>query len=141
MKAIIDTNVLSEARRPGGHPGVKRYLMQADEDDLFISVITLGELSHGIAKLEPSARQAELERWLAATERLFDSRLLPITRDVAVRWGRLTVQCARRGYAIGQSDALIAATAVEHDLAVLTRNVRHFEPTGVTVIDPSQAAG
>lgn len=140
MKAIIDTNVLSEARRPGGHAGVKQYLMQADESDLYLSVITLGELSRGIAKLEPGTRHTELEDWLAATEHLFASRLLAIDRAIAVRWGRLTDRCARQGFTIGQADALIAATALEHGMAIITRNARDFEPTGVRVIDPTANA-
>lgn len=140
MNAIIDTNVLSEARRAGGHPAIKQYLMNAEEDALYLSVITLGELSRGIAKLDPGARQTELEQWLSATERLFISRLLPIDRHVAVRWGKLTDRCARQGVTIGQADALIAATALQHGLAIVTRNVRHFEPTGVHVIDPTQNA-
>lgn len=136
MKVILDTNVLSEARHPQGDPRVKKYLQDADEDDLYLSVITLGELARGIARLEAGARQSRLEAWLADTENLFSSRVLPIDRDIAVRWGRLTDRCARRGVALGQADGLIAATAIEHGMAVVTGNVKHFEPTGVKVIDP-----
>lgn len=137
MKAIIDTNILSEARRAGGHPAVKAYLMDADESDFYLSVITLGELSRGIAKLEPGRRKGELEAWLSATEGLFASRVLPIDRAVAVRWGNLTDQCARKGRVLGMADGLIAATALEHGMTVITRNTRDFEPAGVKVVDPT----
>lgn len=140
MKVLLDTNILSEARRTAGHPAVRQFLLEADDADLFLSVITLGEIARGIAKLDPGTHQAELERWLDDTEHLFAARILPINRDVAVRWGRLTDQCARKGEALGQADGLIAATAMEYGLAVVTRNRKHFEPTGVKVIDPCQDA-
>ena len=92
---------MSEARHPKGNPAVKQYLLDAEEDDLHLSVITLGELARGIAKLDPGTRQAELEAWLANTEKLFALRVLPIDRDVAVRWGKLTDQCAHKGIALG----------------------------------------
>lgn len=136
MKVLIDTNILSEARRTGGHPAIKQFLMDADDSDLHMSVITIGEIARGIAKLEPGARQVELEAWLAATERLFAKRVLPIDRDVAIRWGKITDQCARSGHVLGQADGLIAATALENGMAVVTRNSRDFDPTGVRVIDP-----
>lgn len=137
MKVILDTNILSEARHPKGDPKIKQYLQKADEADLHLSVITLGELARGIARLDPGARQAQLEAWLATTEKLFAARVLPIDRDIAVRWGRLTDHCARQGITLGQADGLIAATALENGMAVVTGNTRHFTPTGVKVIDPS----
>lgn len=139
MKVILDTNILSQARHPKGNPAVKKYLLQADEGDLYLSVITLGELARGIAKLDPGTRQSQLEAWLADTEKLFASRVLQIDRNIAVRWGKLTDHCARKGIALGQADGLIAATALERGMSVVTGNVKHFEPTGVKVIDPCGA--
>lgn len=136
MKVILDTDILSEARHPKGDPAVKQYLLNADEDDLYLSVITLGEIARGIAKLDPGTHQSRLEAWLADTEKLFATRLLTIDRDIAVRWGRLTDHCARKGVTLGQADGLIAATALENGMAVVTGNRKHFEPTGVKVISP-----
>jgi predicted nucleic acid-binding protein len=137
LKVLVDTNILSEARRPSGHQAVKRYLAEADENDLYLSVITLGEIAYGIARLDPGARRTELQNWLDQTQTLFVDRLLPIDRAIAVAWGRLTARCAAAGHTLGQADGLIAATAQHHGLIVLTRNTRDFLPTDVPAIDPT----
>ena len=136
MKALIDTDVLSEARKPDGHEMVRKLVAAADPDDLFISVISIGEISHGIARLPAGARRRELEAWLGMTERHFADRILPIDRDIAQLWGEITAKVATAGRTLHAADGLIAATALRHGLRLLTRNVKDFEPTGVLLSNP-----
>ena len=136
MKALIDTDVLSEARKPDGHEMVRKLVAAADPDDLFISVISIGEISHGIARLPAGARRRELEAWLGMTERHFTDRILPIDRDIAQLWGEIAAKAATAGRTLHAADGLIAATALRHGLRLLTRNVKDFEPTGVLLSNP-----
>ena len=136
MKTLIDTDVLSEARKPTGHAMVKQRLAAADPGDLFISVISIGEIAHGIARLPAGARRQELEAWLGITERHFADRVLPIDRDIAQLWGEITAKAASAGRALHAADGLIAATALHHGLRIMTRNVADYEPTGVLLVNP-----
>ena len=136
MKTLIDTDVLSEARKPDGHAMVKQRLAAAEPDDLFISVISIGEITHGIARLPAGAKRRELESWLGVTERHFADRILPIDRDIAQLWGEITAKVATAGRTLHAADGLIAATALRHGLRLLTRNVKDFEPTGVLLSNP-----
>lgn len=139
MRTLIDTDVLSEMQKPQGQASVRRRLAEADPSDLFLSVISIGEISHGIFRLPSGARRRELEAWLAITERHFADRVLPINRDIAQLWGELTAKAAGAGRTLHAADGLIAATALHHGLRILTRNVRDFEPTGVLLSNPWEA--
>jgi predicted nucleic acid-binding protein len=126
---LLDTNVLSEFSRSAGlpHPNVKRWLESARPDDLFTSVLTFGEIRKGIELLPPGRKRKELEGWLAADlPAWFGSRLLPVSRAISNRWGMLAAQTQQRGRPLGNIDGLLAATAFEHGLAVVTRNTSHF---------------
>lgn len=136
MKTLIDTDVLSEARKPDGHAMVRERLATAQPDDLFLSVVTIGEITHGIARLPAGAKRRELEAWLAMTERHFSDRILPIDRDIAQLWGEMTAKASQAGRVLHVADGLIAATALHHGLRILTRNVKDYEATGVLVLNP-----
>jgi predicted nucleic acid-binding protein len=136
MKTLIDTDVLSEARKADGHPLVRQRLAAAAPDDLFISVISLGEIAYGVARLPAGAKRRELEAWLAMTERHFSDRVLPVDRDIAQLWGEITAKAAQGGRTLHAADGLIAATALRHGLRLMTRNVKDFETTGVMVVNP-----
>jgi len=136
MKTLIDTDVLSEARKPDGHASVKQRLAAADPSDLFISVISIGEIAHGIARLPAGARRRDLETWFGMTERHFADRILPIDRDIAQLWGEITARAASNGRTLHAADGLIAATALHHGLRIMTRNVKDFEATGVLLTNP-----
>ncbi len=130
---LLDTVVLSELRKRDRHPGVVRWLRNSPADDLFLSAVTIGEIERGIVRQrgkDPAFAEA-LESWLDRTIQIYADRILPIDTRIARRWGSLSARIGHDG-----ADLLIAATALEHDLTVVTRNTRHFEPTGVTVIDP-----
>lgn len=136
MKTLVDTDVLSEARRSKGHPGVRQRLSDAGPDDLFISVISIGEIMHGIARLPAGSKRRELETWLAMTERHFADRILPVDRDIAQLWGEITAKAAKSGRTLRPADGLIAATALRHGLRVMTGNAKDYEVTGVLLSNP-----
>ena len=134
MSFLIDTNVLSESARPRPDPAVLDWFTGVPDDDLYVSVLTLGEIRKGIEKLAESARREKLRRWLEHDLRdWFGPRVLSIDAQVADRWGRLVAQAGRPLPAI---DSLLAATALHHDLRLVTRNVTDFEFTGLEVVDP-----
>ena len=131
---LIDTDVLSALRKPERSPAVVGWLRQQRSTDLYVSVVTVGEVERGIAgqrhRNPPFADL--LAAWLDALVGLYGERILPVDLAVARRWGRLSAAVGHDG-----ADLLIAATAIEHGLTVVTRNVRRFEPAGVAVLDPT----
>ena len=130
---LLDTVVLSELRRRPHDPGVAGWFRSVAATDLFVSVITIGEVEVGIEKQRAVNPRfaAELSRWVELTLRAYTDRILPFDVAIARRWGRLVVRAGHKGI-----DLAIAATALEHGLTVVTRNVAHFEPTGVPILNP-----
>jgi predicted nucleic acid-binding protein len=134
---LLDTNIPSEMTRPFPHPSVAQWLEDADDDRLYFILVSLGEIQKGIATLPESKRRIELRQWLDETLRpWFQGRILPVNEPIAERWGLLAGQCKLRGRPLKVEDGLIAATALEHDLTVVTRNVRDFEELGVSIFNP-----
>jgi len=130
---LIDTNVLSALRRPDRAPQVADWLRSKPEDQLFISVVTIGEIERGIALQDgrnPEFAQ-DLRRWIDRTSLLFSDRLLPFGAEEARVWGRLSARIGHTG-----ADLQIAATALTHGATVVTGNVSDFEPTGVEIENP-----
>jgi predicted nucleic acid-binding protein len=130
---LLDTVVLSELRKSQPSAAVLEWLSSQRDSELFICVVSLGEIERGIEKKRSSdpGFATFLGRWLDDLVNLYGDRMLPITPVIARRWGSLS---ARMGN--DSADLLIAATAITHGLKVATRNVRHFAPTGVEVINP-----
>ena len=136
---LIDTNVLSEYNRPGGTPdaGVRRWLETTHRDVQYVSVITLAEIQKGIGLLDEGKRRNQLQQWLVSDlEDWFFGRILPVDRQVANRWAELLVFCSGKGRPLPSIDSLLAATALEHDLVMVTRNVKDFEGIGVAILNP-----
>lgn len=135
---IIDTDVLSALRSRERNPEVARWLAGQRAADLYLSVVSIGEIERGLAAVKDRdpASAAQLEEWLDTLLRLHGDRILQVDLSVARRWGVLSQGCGHAG-----PDLLIAATALEHGLTVVTRNIRHFRPTGVPVLDPSSTEG
>lgn len=133
---LLDTVVLSELRRRERNLGVVHWIASQRSSDLFLSVVTIGEIERGI--LQQQTRNAQfatvLAAWLEKIIHLYADRILGIDTPVARRWGRLSAEIGNDG-----ADLLIAATAQEHGLTVVTRNLRHFEPAGVAVLNPWDA--
>jgi predicted nucleic acid-binding protein len=130
---LLDTNVLSAVRRPDRAPRVAAWLGGKSEQDLFLSVITIGEIERGIRQQESRAPDfaRDLRLWLDRTVLVFSDRLLPFEADDARIWGRLSADIGHPG-----ADLMIAASALRHGATVVTGNVRDFVPTGVAVENP-----
>lgn len=130
---LIDTMVLSERSKAKPFASVLDWLQSIELEHIFISVMTIGEIQRGIHKLElQEGRTAAKHRnWLDATLGHYSGQILPVTLEISRRWGPLSHDMRRT-----DPDLLIAATALEHDLTLATRNVRHFEPTGVKLFNP-----
>ena len=131
---LLDTDVLSDLRRSERNPSVARWVEQRRSSDLYISVVTVGEIERGIAQRQrhdPPFAQ-DLALWLDRVLAWYSDRILQVDAATARRWGQLSATIGHEGV-----DLIIAATALEHGLTVVTRNVRHFEPTGVPVVDPA----
>ena len=137
MNYLLDTNLISEWIKPEPNRGVVTWTAEADEDRLFISVVTLAELRHGIDRLTAGRRRDRLDSWLQhdLPDR-FGERVLPVTLNVADKWGRIVTKCEALGRPIGVMDAFIAATADVHKLAVVTRNESDFESAVASIVNP-----
>jgi toxin FitB len=137
MNYLLDTCVLSEFTRRKPDEKVIRWLDSMDEEKLFLSAITVGEIQRGIERLPESHRKAELLVWLndGLIER-FGGRILPLNTETMLLWGSLTGQMEKSGQPMALMDSLIVATALQDNLIVVTRNVSDFLPCGVQVINP-----
>lgn len=137
MSFLLDTNVVSEWTRPRPNAGVIHWLTECDEDAVFLSVVTIVELRHGIERLSAGRRRSRLDAWLG-DELLprFEGRILPIDSGIADRSGRLVARREILGRPIHAMDALIAATAAAHDLTLVTRNVTDFETVVKSLLNP-----
>lgn len=140
MNYLLDTCVISELAKPEPDAGVAQWLEDADEMSLYLSVLTLGELEKGIAKLPASARRRKIEAWVRRelAER-FRDRLLDVNADVAAKWGALSGESESRGVPLPVIDALVAATSLVHGLTVATRNTADLERCGARCVNPWKA--
>lgn len=130
---LLDTVVLSELRRRQRNPGVVAWMEEQRDNDVFLSVITIGEIEQGIVRKrmsDPAFAEA-LAGWLDGILMLYRDRIIGIDLSTARRWGRLSGEIGHAG-----ADLMIASSALEHGLTVVTRNTRHFQATGVGVVDP-----
>lgn len=138
MRVLLDTCVLSELNRARCDAGVRHAIESLRPEDLFVSVLSVGEITKGIAILVEGRRKQALRNWLLTLEGEFADRLLPVDLETSHIWGEITATGQRAGRTIAASDGLIAATARRHGLHVMTRNTTHFEPTGVLLLNPWQ---
>lgn len=136
---LLDTNAISEPKRARPDAGVVAWLNDQLLTDLHISVLTIGELRRGIIRLGPGRRRDDLDFWLAQVVLRFGDRILPVDLEVTERWAALAETQRAAGRSADMTDEMIAATAHVHGLAVVTRNVRHFEHSGCRVLSPWSA--
>lgn len=118
-------------------PDVVRWMDERDEERLFLSVLTFGELQKGISKLEPSTKRRKLQAWVENDlSNRFEGRLLSVDTEVAITWGHLQGESERRGERLPVIDSLLAATALAHNLVVVTRNTKDLAKCQVQIVNP-----
>lgn len=134
---LLDTNVVSELRRPRPNPKVAAFVASQPGTMLFTSEVTFGEIRYGIEQLDDAARRADINLWLDRTLRpLFAGRVLPVTEDVIVRWKTMVAAGQARRHTHSQPDLFVAAIAALEDLVVVSRDTAEFVIAGVPVFDP-----
>src|SRR5258705_7152955 len=134
---MLDTNIISELRKPNPNSKVINFIAAQPGATLFVTDVTLAEITYGIEQLGDAGRRADLRLWLERNLRpLFAGRILAITEDVIVRWKFMVVEGQKRGHTFGQPDLFIAAIAALQDLVVVSRDVSELVKAGVRVFDP-----
>jgi predicted nucleic acid-binding protein len=137
MRYLLDTNVISEAVTPRPNPAVMRWGLGQSSLDLFVSVLSFGEIRKGIELRFRDARRAELENWLSSTlPAQFRGRILPIDQDIALEWGRLSAEGQKSGRVLPAIDGLLLATATVHGMTLVTRNERDCAGRGTAIFNP-----
>jgi predicted nucleic acid-binding protein len=137
MPWLLDTNILSELRRPRPEPNVVEFVAGCPLHQIYISVVTLAEIRFGIELISEPVRRAALYDWLTHRVRLmFEGRVLPLSEEVMLKWRLLIEEGRKSGHTFSQPDLMIAATALHHDLIVVTRDRSEYERAYVTVLDP-----
>jgi predicted nucleic acid-binding protein len=138
---LLDTNIPSEFSRDRPEGRVVQWLKAQPVATLFLSAVTIGEIRKGLVVLPQGRRRTELEAWFSTDLLIwFRNRILPVTHSIADRWGVLDGQCQLKGTPLNTADGMIAATALEHDLTVVTRNVKDFAGLSVGVFNPWDSA-
>jgi toxin FitB len=138
VRALLDSCVLTELGKDNGNPTVKSAVADIATANLYLSVLTVGEIAKGIALLRAGRKKTSLGTWLTRVENQYADRILGIDAETARLWGELTARAQRSGIIIPSVDGLLAATALRHGLHVMTRNTKHFEASGALIIDPWQ---
>jgi len=137
LNYLLDTCVISEFVKPQPEHKVIKWLNEVEVDRLFLSVVTLGEIQSGISNLPPSNRRTELEEWLNGDlVRQFANRVLVLDGDTMITWGQMTAEHKRQAKPMGVMDSLIAATALKHKMALVTRNTADFQHVGLSLLNP-----
>jgi len=137
LRYLLDTCVISELIKPGQNKRVADWIKNKDEGSFFISVLTIGEIHKGISKLPDSRRKKSLLTWVDRDlKERFRGRILGINEAIATSWGKIQAKSERNGIPMPVIDSLIAATAIKHNLTVVTRNVKDIENSGCKFINP-----
>lgn len=134
---LLDTNVLSEIRRPRAHRKVVAFVAEQPLDLLYVSTVTLAEIRFGIELVKDANRRAELNAWLTNKVRpLFGQRVLDVSEDVLFKWRLLVEEGRKSGHTFSQPDLFIAATALHHGMTVVSRDTDEYERAGAPVFNP-----
>ena len=134
---LLDTNVISELRRPRPNARVRAFVAAQPLEELFVSTVTFAEIRYGIETVGDPIRRAELYDWLAHKVRpMFDKRVLEVSEDVMFKWRLLVEDGRKSGHTFSQPDLIIAATALHHGLTVVTRDTGDYELARVALVNP-----
>ena len=137
MKYLIDTCIISELVAKHPNPKVVEFVDSLDSGDVYLSVITIGEIAKGVEKLPKSKRKQELHSWLKEDLLVrFDGRIIPLDTDILMEWGILIARLESTGITLPAIDSLIAATTLTYKLTLVTRNVNDFDGADVRIINP-----
>lgn len=136
MKYLLDTCVVFELIRKKPNQGVVDWLADKEEFSLFLSALTIGEIKKGISKLPNSKKKEDLGRWLFQLQKRFDNRIIPIDSDISLKWGQVQGELEQSGKAMPSIDALIASTALVHNLIIVTRIAKDIKQSKVETINP-----
>jgi predicted nucleic acid-binding protein len=137
LKYLLDTCVISELVTPYPNEKVIKWLEERKENDLFLSVLTIGEIHKGIAKLPDSKKKRVLIKWVEDDlKKRFMGRVLEITEAIAIQWGDILGDSEKKGKKMSVIDGLIAASAIEEGLTVVTRNIKDIKNSGARIINP-----
>jgi len=136
MSYLLDTNVVSEPERPRPDKNVLRWLATVDHRSVYLSALTIGEIRKGLAKLPAGKQRAKIQNWLGDVRNRFSGRILSLTEETFLIWGNMYAEQERNGFVRSTLDSLLEATAAEHDLVLVTRNVRNFQQSPVTIFNP-----
>jgi len=136
MNFLLDTCTISEPKQKIPNEKVLEWLDEQDESKLYLSVLTLGEIKKGITRLESSRKKAELEKWLEQLRMRFSRRILPLSEKTFLVWGKMYGEFERKGIMRPAFDSLLEATALEHEMIFVTRNVKNFQESQVTILNP-----
>jgi toxin FitB len=134
---LLDTNILSELRRPKPNPKVVGFVASKSLDLLFVSIVTFAEIRFGIERVSNATHRAELNEWLTQKVRpMFEGRALPVSEDVMFKWRLLVEDGRKAGHTYSQPDLIIAATALHHGLTVVSRDTSDFNKARVPMLNP-----
>ena len=134
---LLDTNILSELRRPKPEPKVVDFIVNQSLDILFVSSVTLAEIRFGIELVADPIRRAELSDWLAHKVRpMFEGRILPVSEDIMFKWRLLVEDGRKAGHTFSQPDLIIAATGLQHGLTIVTRDTLDYVRARVPLFNP-----
>jgi len=136
MSFLLDTCTISEPKQKQPNEKVLQWLDSQDESKLYLSVLTVGEIRKGITRLESSKKKAELEKWLEKLRTRFSRRILALSERTFLVWGKMYGEFEKKGIVRPAFDSLLEATALEHDLIFVTRNVKNFQHSSVTILNP-----
>jgi predicted nucleic acid-binding protein len=137
MSYLLDTCCISELVKKNPNPDVEKWIASQDEQSMYLSVITFGELRKGIEKLPDSKKKKELSRWINEDlNKRFKNRIINITMDIANKWGEILATAEKQGRSLPAIDSLLAATALVNDLTIVTRNTQDMDGSGVDIINP-----
>ncbi len=136
MNFLLDTCVISEPKQKSPNAQVLEWIDAQDESKLFLSVLTIGEIRKGIMRLESGRKKAELENWLEQLRMRFSRRILPMSEKTFLVWGKMYGEFERKGIIRPAFDSLLEATALEHEMIFVTRNIKNFQNSQVTILNP-----